>query len=613
MSPIFVPFKAIIASHFATVLAYIGCLYVHSFHIELRNSAPRPSCIEMRDCGPRVETYTPLSLCNDREGGRAYMCCKYIATPLSCPLLQKTRNQQQKLVGRPDKVAARPLFLVFTTKTGRPVVSKANIWSAASLQIPKVDFHLSGAWCKFLRSIANRDNLRWLVLRLITGIRAHVFSKTKHHVSGDSVSDKAVHVWHFFLKISFSKRFAGFGLFGDLSISHYTLQNQIKNRDIETFGRVYRDPSSPFCHSVLFCHVDEVFEYVFRTQCHGPVSNLAECNARPMKSSKSPNPANRNPDSLPKATCPSSPKLPRLENLGMIGEGHFLISETYTKLQEAETPPGEGCRPALGLGNTCRPPLMVKTKKGGRPTRKLGRPTTFCPWTLVFLQQRQERERAMYFQHMCARPLLSIIAQALGSVALGSQATNHASRYTSRPLKIRWISVAKRPMQALTLEEQQNWSFWAKLVNLQPLQGFGAWNSDYGGWRKYAFTKIAQPSDMKPSLSFIEERLQNIPKGPQVSSIHVYGGCSKWPPAGTAGLHSKRAKARSRPASSSGRPATPPGRPTRGQKGQQQFLAGHPQKVASQMSATQLYGGKPEKVTQEREKLAFKQGSKGSR
>ena len=31
-----------------------------------------------------------------------------------------------------------------------------------------------------------------------------------------------------------------------------------------------------------------------------------------------------NPDSLPKAACPSSPKLPRLGNLGTIGEGHFV-------------------------------------------------------------------------------------------------------------------------------------------------------------------------------------------------------------------------------------------------------------------------------------------------
>ncbi|KAF5949510.1 hypothetical protein HYC85_011503 [Camellia sinensis] len=30
-----------------------------------------------------------------------------------------------------------------------------------------------------------------------------------------------------------------------------------------------------------------------------------------------------NPDSVPKATCPSSPKLPRLRNLGMIGEGQL--------------------------------------------------------------------------------------------------------------------------------------------------------------------------------------------------------------------------------------------------------------------------------------------------
>ncbi|KAF5931598.1 hypothetical protein HYC85_027769 [Camellia sinensis] len=34
--------------------------------------------------------------------------------------------------------------------------------------------------------------------------------------------------------------------------------------------------------------------------------------------------ASGNPDSLPKATCPSSPKLPRLGNLGTIREGHFV-------------------------------------------------------------------------------------------------------------------------------------------------------------------------------------------------------------------------------------------------------------------------------------------------
>ena len=46
-----------------------------------------------------------------------------------------------------------------------------------------------------------------------------------------SVSGKAVYVWHFFQKICFPKRFVGFGLFGDLSISHCTLRDQIKNRD----------------------------------------------------------------------------------------------------------------------------------------------------------------------------------------------------------------------------------------------------------------------------------------------------------------------------------------------------------------------------------------------
>ena len=106
--------------------------------------------------GPRVKNYTPLSSCNDMEGGCAYMCCKYFAMPFSSPLLQKTRNQQQKLVGRPGLVAGRPLFLVFHHKSGRQVVSKANSWSAAFPQIPRVEFQPSGALCNVLRSIANR-------------------------------------------------------------------------------------------------------------------------------------------------------------------------------------------------------------------------------------------------------------------------------------------------------------------------------------------------------------------------------------------------------------------------------------------------------------------------
>ena len=39
------------------------------------------------------------------------------------------------------------------------------------------------------------------------------FPKIKY-LGGDSVSGKAVHVWHFFQKSVFLKRFAGFGLFG---------------------------------------------------------------------------------------------------------------------------------------------------------------------------------------------------------------------------------------------------------------------------------------------------------------------------------------------------------------------------------------------------------------
>ena len=43
------------------------------------------------------------------------------------------------------------------------------------------------------------------------------------YLGGDSVSGKAVHVLHFFIKINFPKRFTEFGLFGDLSVSHRTL------------------------------------------------------------------------------------------------------------------------------------------------------------------------------------------------------------------------------------------------------------------------------------------------------------------------------------------------------------------------------------------------------
>ena len=69
--------------------------------------------------GTRVEDYTPLSLCNDEESGRAHMCCKYFAVHLSFPLLQKTRTQRQKVAGRPAFLAGRPPLLVSPTKGGR--------------------------------------------------------------------------------------------------------------------------------------------------------------------------------------------------------------------------------------------------------------------------------------------------------------------------------------------------------------------------------------------------------------------------------------------------------------------------------------------------------------
>ncbi|KAF5934417.1 hypothetical protein HYC85_030588 [Camellia sinensis] len=59
-------------------------------------------------------------------------------------------------------------------------------------------------------------------------------------------------------------------------------------------------------------------------KCHGPVSNLAECNARPMNHQRVQIQQIETLTRLLKATCPSSPKLPRLGNFGTIGEGHFV-------------------------------------------------------------------------------------------------------------------------------------------------------------------------------------------------------------------------------------------------------------------------------------------------
>ena len=49
---------------------------------------------------------------------------------LSCSLLQKTGVRQQQLVGQPEKVAGRPLFLVFNNKTWSAGVCRDQKWSA---------------------------------------------------------------------------------------------------------------------------------------------------------------------------------------------------------------------------------------------------------------------------------------------------------------------------------------------------------------------------------------------------------------------------------------------------------------------------------------------------
>ena len=71
-------------------------------------------------------------------------------------VVEKGKNQENELVGQPGFLAGRPPFLVFTTKGGRQVVSLAHSWSAAFPQLPWVEFHLSGASCNFLKSIANK-------------------------------------------------------------------------------------------------------------------------------------------------------------------------------------------------------------------------------------------------------------------------------------------------------------------------------------------------------------------------------------------------------------------------------------------------------------------------
>ena len=66
----------------------------------------------------------------------------------------------------------------------------------------------------------------------------------------------------------------------------------------------------------------------------------------------------------------------------------------------------------------------------------------------------------------------------------------------------------------------------------------------YGGCSVYALNKFVEPLKWKRRASLIEKRGQSFSWKLQISSIHVYGGWSKCPPAGTAVMHSERAKSK---------------------------------------------------------------------
>jgi len=76
--------------------------------------------------GPRVENRSPFSLWNDREGGYVYIHCKYIAMPFLALCCSKVEKCSKKLVGRPEKLAGWPLFLVCSN----------GKWSASGWQHP---------------------------------------------------------------------------------------------------------------------------------------------------------------------------------------------------------------------------------------------------------------------------------------------------------------------------------------------------------------------------------------------------------------------------------------------------------------------------------------------
>ena len=59
---------------------------------------------------------------------------------LSCSLLQQTRIQQQQLVGQPEKLAGRPLFLAFCKKSGRQVAGRPKLVGHPPTGLPRWSF-----------------------------------------------------------------------------------------------------------------------------------------------------------------------------------------------------------------------------------------------------------------------------------------------------------------------------------------------------------------------------------------------------------------------------------------------------------------------------------------
>ena len=105
-----------------------------------------------------------------------------------------------------------------------------------------------------------------------------------------------------------------------------------------------------------------------------------------------------------------------------------LISETCTKLQKAETPPWEGHRPVISMGDHLPTTLCGGDQRGWSACQKIWSADQFPPLVSgVSATKARERKGNVFSTNVCMTTL-PVIAQALGSVVLDPRAINHASR-----------------------------------------------------------------------------------------------------------------------------------------------------------------------------------------